>query len=67
MRHFSDAFLDAYLDAEHAALLGSVGGYRLEGRGIQLFADIQGDYFAIRGLPLLELLSFLRGRDVLAS
>ncbi|MBV8133361.1 MAG: septum formation protein Maf [Alphaproteobacteria bacterium] len=67
MRHFSDAFLDVYLGAEHDAILGSVGGYRLEGRGIQLFADIQGDYFAILGLPLLELFSFLRTRDALTS
>jgi len=67
MRHFSDAFLDAYLGAERDAILGSVGGYRLEGRGIQLFADIQGDYFAILGLPLLELFSFLRTRDALTS
>jgi septum formation protein len=67
MRHFSDTFLDAYLSAERAAILGSVGGYRLEGRGIQLFADIQGDYFAILGLPLLDLLSFLRTRDAVPS
>jgi len=67
MRHFSDTFLDAYLGAESAAILGSVGSYRLEGRGIQLFADIQGDYFAILGLPLLDLLSFLRTRDAVAS
>jgi len=67
MRHFSDTFLDAYLSAERAAILGSVGGYRLEGRGIQLFADIQGDYFGILGLPLLELLGFLRTRGGLAA
>jgi septum formation protein len=67
MRHFSDAFLDAYLGAEQAAILESVGGYRLEGRGIHLFAGIKGDYFAILGLPLLELLSFLRSRGVFAS
>src|SRR5271165_1584046 len=67
MRQFSDAFLDAYLGAEQGAIFGSVGAYRIEGRGIQLFADIKGDYFTILGLPLLELLSFLRTRDVLAS
>ena len=67
MRHFSETFLDAYLDAERTAILGSVGAYRLEGRGIQLFADIQGDYFGILGLPLLELLRFLRSRGSLAS
>ena len=67
MRHFSDAFLDAYLASEQAAALGSVGGYRLEERGIQLFSNIQGDYFAILGLPLLELVSFLRTCGALAS
>ncbi len=67
MRHFSDAFLDAYLCSEQAAALGSVGSYRLEERGIQLFAEIQGDYFAILGLPLLELLSFLRNCGALAA
>jgi septum formation protein len=67
MRSFSDAFLDAYLGAEGSAILGSVGCYQLEGRGIQLFARIEGDYFAILGLPLLELLRFLRDRNALPS
>jgi septum formation protein len=67
MRYFSDAFLDTYLGAEQPAALGSVGGYRFEERGIQLFSDIQGDYFTILGLPLLELLGFLRTCGALAS
>ncbi|MBV8090552.1 MAG: septum formation protein Maf [Alphaproteobacteria bacterium] len=67
MRRFSDAFLDLYLMAEGPAVLGSVGAYRLEGRGIQLFDEIRGDYFAILGLPLLELAQFLRSRQVLGS
>ena len=60
MREFSDGFLDEYIAAEAGALLGSVGAYRLEGRGAHLFERIEGDYFAILGLPLLELLAFLR-------
>jgi len=67
MREFSDAFLDTYLAAEGTAILGSVGAYRLEGRGIQLFAEVEGDYFAILGLPLLGLLGFLREHGALAS
>ena len=67
MRHFSDAFLDTYLGAEQAAALGPVGGYRFEERGIQLLSDIEGDYFAILGLPLLELFSCLRTYGALAS
>ena len=60
MRHFSSSFLDEYLADEGAEVLSSVGVYRLEGRGIQLFERIEGDYFAILGLPLVELLAFLR-------
>jgi septum formation protein len=60
MREFGDLFLDAYLAAEGEAALSSVGAYRLEGRGVQLFAAIEGDHFAIQGLPLIELLGYLR-------
>jgi len=46
MREFSDVFLDAYVAAEGPDILGSVGIYRLEGRGVQLFERIEGDNFA---------------------
>ncbi len=65
MRDFSDAFLEAYLAAEGEALLSSVGAYRLEGHGAQLFDVIEGDQPAILGLPLLPLLGFLRQHGVL--
>ena len=67
MRAFSDAFLDDYLETEGAAALGSVGCYRLEGPGAQLFSRIEGDYFAVLGLPLMGLLAFLRDRGEIAS
>ena len=67
MRDFSDAFLDTYLDAAGADVLGSVGAYRLEAIGVQLFARIEGGYFAILGLPLLPLLDFLRGHGIVAK
>lgn len=67
MRDFSDAFLDAYIAAEGAALTHSVGAYRFEGPGVQLFARIQGDHPAILGLPLLPLLSFLRQHAILCA
>jgi septum formation protein len=67
MRDFSDAFLDSYLDAEGDAVLASVGAYRLEGLGIQLFERIEGEHGAILGLPMLPLVGFLRQHGVLAS
>jgi septum formation protein len=67
MRGFSDGFLDAYIATAGADLLGSVGAYRLEGLGAQLFERVEGDFFTILGLPLLPLLDFLRGNGALLS
>ena len=67
MRAFSESFLDAYLAAEGERVLGSVGAYRLEGPGAQLFAHVEGDHTAILGLPLLPFLAFLRGAGVVLS
>jgi septum formation protein len=66
MRSFSDAFLDRYLETVGEGALTSVGGYQLEGLGVQLFEHIDGDYFTILGLPLLQALDFMRGRGCLA-
>ena len=65
VRPFGEEFLDRYLDAEGDAVLSTVGGYRVEGRGAQLFSRLSGDYFSILGLPLLEVLGFLRARRML--
>ena len=65
MREFSEEFLDDYLQAVGDEVCDSVGGYMLEGRGAQLFAEIDGDYFTILGLPLLPLLDILREQGVL--
>lgn len=67
MRNFSDGFLESYLDAEWPAIGGCVGGYRLEGLGAQLFSKIEGSHFTILGLPLLQLLDWLRVRGVIAA
>ena len=67
MRPFSDEFLEAYLDAEGDMVLSSVGAYRLEGLGAQLFDAIEGEHSAILGLPLLPLLGFLRQNGVLMA
>jgi septum formation protein len=67
MRNFSDVFLDAYLERNPDAALSSVGAYQLEGEGAQLFSHIEGDYFAVLGLPMLALLDYLRVQGALAS
>jgi septum formation protein len=67
MRRFSDAFLSDYLDAEWPAIAGCVGGYRLEGLGVQLFDRIDGSHFTILGLPLLALDDYLRTRGLLKA
>jgi septum formation protein len=67
MRDFSDAFLDAYLADAGEEILGSVGAYHVEGMGIQLFSRIEGDTFTILGLPLVELLDFLRLHGMLKT
>jgi septum formation protein len=67
MRPFTDGFLDAYLARNADAALSSVGAYQLEGEGLQLFSRIEGDYFAILGLPMMGLLDFLRLQGALES
>ena len=67
MRDFSEAFLDDYLERMGPEVLTSVGAYKLEGLGAQLFEAIDGDYFTILGLPLLPLFDFLRREGALAA
>ncbi len=67
MRNFTPEFLSSYLDSGSKGYLSSVGGYKLEETGIQLFDKIEGDYFAILGLPILPLLDFLRRQEFILS
>lgn len=67
MRDFSDYVLDAYLAAAGETVMKSVGCYQLEGPGVQLMENIEGDYFTILGLPLLPLLDELRRHGVVAT
>lgn len=67
VRDFSDAFLDDYLDRAGDAILASVACYQFEGLGAQFFERVEGDYFAILGLPLVPLLNLLRAHGALAS
>ena len=65
MRNFTEDFLDRYLGQEGDDVMTTVGAYKLEGRGVQLFERIEGDYFSILGLPLIQMLDWLRDREIL--
>lgn len=67
VRNLTGDFIAAYLEAEWPDVGYCVGVFRMEGRGVQLFDRIDGDYFTILGMPLLPLLQALRQRGLLAA
>lgn len=67
MRDASDAYLADYVTRNWDSIRHSVGAYKLEEEGVRLFTRIEGDYFTVLGLPLLELLSYLTLRGTLPS
>jgi len=62
VRPFSEAWLDGYLDRNWPSVAGSAGAYHVEGEGVQLFDRIDGDWFAILGLPLVQMVTYLMDR-----
>ncbi|MDF7774182.1 Maf family protein [Sphingomonas sp. AOB5] len=67
VRPLSDAFIEEYLDKEWPAISYCVGCFRIEGPGVQLFAQTTGSHFTILGMPLLPILDYLRVRGVMTS
>lgn len=67
MRDFSDAFLSDYLSRAGDSVLAAVGCYEIESLGAQLFERVDGDIFAILGLPLLPVLGALREHGLVAK
>lgn len=67
VRELSEQFIDHYLDAEWPEVGYTVGVFRLEARGVQLFSSIDGDHFTILGLPLIPLLEALRDRGLMLA
>ena len=67
VRQLSLSFIRAYLDAEWPEVGYTVGVFRLEARGVQLFDHVQGSHFTILGMPLMPLLAALRSHGLLLS
>jgi septum formation protein len=67
VRTISNEFIERYLDAEWPQVANCVGVFRMEGRGVTLFDQVEGDHFTILGMPLLPLLGALRDRGLMPS
>ena len=63
VRTLSDDFIEAYLDENGSDILGSVAVYEVEGLGVHLFDQIDGDWFTVQGLPLLDVIAFLQAKN----
>ena len=67
MREVSDTYVQDYVDRNWNSIRHAVGCYKLEEEGVRLFSNIQGDYFHVLGMPLLELLNYLTLRGDLPT
>ncbi len=67
VRELSAEFIEHYLDHEWPVIGFTVGCFRIEAMGVQLFDKIEGDQFTVLGMPLLPVLGALREYGVLQS
>jgi septum formation protein len=67
VRDLSEDFIAHYLSLEWPAIGHTVGAFRIEGPGVQLFDSVEGDQFTVLGMPLLPLLGALREAGVLRA
>jgi len=65
MRNLSDEYISKYVDDNWNEVKYCVGGYQIENCGISFFSKINGDYFSILGLPIIQLIDHLLNRGVL--
>ena len=65
MRNLSDEYISKYVGDNWDEVKHCVGGYKIENSGISLLSKVNGDYFSILGLPIIQLLDYLVNRGVL--
>ena len=65
MRNLSDRYISKYVQDNWDGIKHSVGGYQIENSGISLFSKIDGDYFSVLGLPIIQLIDHLLNRGVI--
>ena len=65
MRAVTDGYLEGYVVRNWDSIRHAVGAYKLEEEGVRLFSAVEGDYFHVLGMPLLELLGFLMQQRVI--
>ncbi len=57
MKKLTSKEIDQYLKKSGKNIINCVGAYNIEGYGSCLFRKIDGDFFSIVGLPLIDLLN----------
>lgn len=67
MHNLAPAFIADYLHRNWHSVGEAVGCYKMEEEGVRLFSRVEGDFFHILGLPLIELLTWLHIRGDIAT
>ena len=60
MKKFNDNQLKKYLDKISTKILLAYGVYQVEANGLDLFEYIKGDKDSIMGLPIKEIINYIK-------